>query len=371
MDARLRLGRHGCNQTEERNGRDVMLRSGAVCLAIVLVLAPGMRAAAADPVADFYRGKSLRLVVGGSTGGGYDAIGRLLARHIGRHIPGNPSVVVENMSGAGSLLLMNYIHNRSPRDGTVLGLPTTNVLFDSKLQLPAAGSGNVSFDINRVSWIGTPAQQPQVLFVWQSTPFQTLADLRTNKMVVGAISAATDTYILPMFMKQLLHTNTVVIPGYKGSAEILAAMEKREVDAHVALLANVTAGNSAYLRDNKIRLVLQFGRERSAEVPNVPTAAEWAASEAGKRLFQCYGIKYEMSYPIMAVPGVPAERVAALRTAFDATMADPEYRTDATRAGVGVSPQSGAAMHELMKIIDGMPDDLVVRLRNLIVGSAN
>jgi tripartite-type tricarboxylate transporter receptor subunit TctC len=341
--------------------------AAAVCLTLIVAVAAGVRTAAADPVADFYRGKSVRLVVGGSTGGGYDAVGRLLARHIGRHIPGNPAVYVENMSGAGSLLLMNYLHNRAPRDGTVLGMPTTNVLFDSKLQLAAAGSGPVSFDINRVSWIGTPAQQPQVLFVWHDTPFHTLADLRANKMVVGAISAATDTYILPMFMKQLLRTATTAIPGYKGSAEILTAMERREVDAHVALLANVTAGNSAYLKDNKIRLVLQFGRERSSELPNVPTAAEWAEAEPDKRLFQFYGIKYEMSYPIMVVPGVPGERVEALRTAFDATMADPQYREEATRIGVGVSPLRGIAMHELMKTIDGMPDDLVARLRTLIL----
>jgi tripartite-type tricarboxylate transporter receptor subunit TctC len=344
-----------------------MVRAAAgLCLAVIVALAVGTRAAAADPVADFYRGKSLRLVVGGSTGGGYDAVGRLLARHIGRHIPGNPTIYVENMSGAGSLLLMNYLHNRAPRDGTTLGMPTTNVLFDSKLQLPAAGGASAAFDINRVSWIGTPAQQPQVLFVWHTTPFNTLADLRANRMVVGAISAATDTYILPMFMKHLLHTDTTVIPGYKGSAEILAAMERREVDAHVALLANVTAGNSAYLKDNKIRLVLQFGRGRSAELPNVPTAAEWAEADADKRLFQFYGIKYEMSYPIMVVPGVPAERIEALRNAFDATMADPQYQEEATRIGVSVTPLRGVAMHELMKIIDGMPDDLVARLRTLI-----
>lgn len=341
-----------------------MVRSAALSIALAVAVAPGAGPALANPVADFYRGKSLRLVVGGSTGGGYDTVGRLLAKHIGRHIPGNPSVHVENMSGAGSLILMNYIHNRAPKDGTVMGMPTTNVLFDSKLRLPSAGRSD--FGINRVSWIGTPAQQPQVLFVWHDTPFHTLSDLRTHKMLVGAISVATDTYILPMFMKHLLRTDTTVIPGYKGSAEILAAMERREVDAHVALLANVTAGNSAYLRDKKIRIVLQFGRGRSSELPNVPTAAEWAESEADKRLFQFYGIKYEMSYPIMLVPGVPAERVAALRAAFDDTMADPAYRGDAKRAGLEGNPLSGAAMHDLMSIIDDMPEDLVKRLRALI-----
>ena len=128
-----------------------MIRRTAMAFAIGLAVAVAPGPAAADPIADFYWGKSMRLVVGGSTGGGYDTVGRLLAKHIGRHIPGNPGVVVENMSGAGSLILMNYIHNRSPKDGTVMGMPTTNVLLDSKLQLP--GTENIPFDINQASWI--------------------------------------------------------------------------------------------------------------------------------------------------------------------------------------------------------------------------
>ena len=354
----------------DKNGRQAgMIRLFTVSIRVAFALAVVVQSAAADPVADFYRGKSVSLIVGGAAGGGYDAVARVLTRHIGRHIPGNPAVHVENMSGAGSLILMNYLHNRSPRDGTVMAMPTTNVLFDAKLQ-PSATTRNTVFDINRVSWIGTPARQPQVLFVWHDTPFKTLSDLRANKMVIGAISAATDTYILPMFMKQLLGADATIIPGYKGSPEILAAMERREVDAFVALLANVTAGNSSYLKENKIRPVVQFGRQRSVELPMVPTATEWADTESDKQLFQSYGIKYEMSYPIMVVPGVPTERVAALRAAFEQTMADPAYQQDAKRMGVVLDPLTGAEMQDLMKTINDMPDDLIVRLRALTSASS-
>jgi tripartite-type tricarboxylate transporter receptor subunit TctC len=342
-----------------------MIRIPSAFVAVAFALAVVAQSAAADPVADFYRGKSVRLIVGGAAGGGYDAVGRLLSTHLGRHIPGNPAVHVENMSGAGSLILMNYIHNKSPADGTVMAMPTTNVLLDAKLQPPGAGR-NAAFDINRVSWIGTPARQPQVLFVWHDTPFRTLADLRSHKMVIGAISVATDTYILPMFMRQLLGAEATIIPGYKGSPDILTAMERREVDALVALLANVTGGNASYLVEGKIRPVLQFGRGRSAELPMVPTAAEWAETQADKQLFEAYGIKYEMSYPIMVVPGVPAERVASLRAAFDQTMTDPAYQADAQRMGIALNPLSGAEMHDLMTTINDMPDDLVTRLRALI-----
>ncbi len=340
-----------------------MIRLAAVAsaFALGLVHAP----ASADAISDFCAGKSLKLLVGGSTGGGYDAVGRHLARYIGRHIPGNPGVVVENMSGAGSLILMNHLANRSPRDGTVLAIPTTNVLLDGRLKLP--GAEKFPFDIAQAAWIGTPTQQPQVMFIWHDMPLRTLADLRAHKVVVGAISTATDTYILPMLVKQMLRTETTVIPGYKGSAEILAAMERREVDAHVALLANVTAGNSSYLKENKIRIILQFGRRRSSELPDVSTVAEWAETEADRQLFQFYGIKYEMSYPLMVAPGVPAERVAALRSAFDATMADQQYRAEAKRIGIEINPLRGLAMNAMMKTINDMPDDLVARLRALIV----
>ena len=136
----------------------------------------------------------------------------------------------------------------------------------------------------------------------------------------------------------------------------------------MALLANVTAGNPSYLKENKIRPVLQFGRERSVELPKVPTAAEWADTEVDKRLFQFYGIKYKMSYPIMVAPGVPAEHVAALRVAFDQTMADPAYQADAKRMGLALNPLRGGEIHDLMTIINEMPDDLIVRLRALISG---
>jgi tripartite-type tricarboxylate transporter receptor subunit TctC len=345
----------------------VLARYAATTVAVALSFALSLRSVAADPIADFYRGKTVRLLVGGAAGGGYDAVSRLLAKHIVRHIPGNPAVLVENMGGAGSLILMNYINNKTLHDGTVMAMPTTNVLFESKLRLMAAASGNVAFDIKDVSWVGTPAREPQVLFAWHDTPFHTLADLQTHKMVVGAISAGTDTYILPSLMKQLLGTKTEIIAGYKGSSEILAAMERREVDAHVALLANITVGNSAYLKDKKIRIVLQFGRERSPELPDVPTAAEWANSEAEEQLLQFYGIKYDMSYPVLLPAGVPSERVEAMRDAFDATMADPLYRDDARQAGLGISPLSGHAMNDLMKAIDDIPNDLAARLRTMVL----
>jgi tripartite-type tricarboxylate transporter receptor subunit TctC len=333
----------------------------------LLLLALWVAGSRAETIESFYRGKTIRLLIGGSAGGGYDAVGRLVARHMGRHIPGNPVLSPENMDGAGSLIMMNYVQTKTNHDGTIIALPTTNVLLESKLRLMAAASGNVSFDVDKLMWIGTPAQEPQVLFVWHDTPFYTLDDLKKNRLVVGAVSASTDTYILPMFMKEILGTNTVAIPGYKGSAEILAAMERREVDAHVALLANITAGNASYLKTQKIRVILQFGSKRSSDMPAVPTAAEYAATDEDRELFGFYGIKYQMSYPLVAPGDTPRERVEALRDAFNATMLDPLYQDEARRIGISLTPMSGLAMQDVLRKVQDIPDERLIRIRDIIL----
>jgi tripartite-type tricarboxylate transporter receptor subunit TctC len=339
-----------------------LVRSMAAMLAAVLIATP----AAADAVADFYRGKTVRLLVGAAVGGGYDAVGRAVARHIGRHIRGNPAVVVENMPGAASLIVMNYAFNKGPRDGTVMALTTSSVPLESRLRLMSP-DGIVPFDVNKANWLGSPAQQPQVLFVWHDVPVNSLDDLKKNKLVLGAIAAGSDTYILPTLLRQVFGANTQVISGYKGTADILIAMEKGEVQGHVALLANVTAGSPGYLRDKKIRIVLQFGRERARELPDVPTIVEWATSEADREMFRFYTLKYEMAYPITLAPDIPADRLAAMQKAFNETMDDPQYQADAKRAGLDISPIGGEEMSKLIRKINETPPDIVERLRNLIL----
>ena len=343
--------------------RSFVSRSVLVCLAAVLLAAPAI---AADAVADFYRGKTVRMLVGAAVGGGYDAVGRAVARHIGRHIPGNPAVVVENMPGAGSLIVTNYAFNKAPRDGTVIAATTNSVPLESRLRLMVPG-GNVPFDVNQANWLGSPAQQPQTLFVWHDVPIHDLNDMKTHKLVLGAIAAGSDTYILPTLLRQVFGANTQVISGYKGTADILIAMEKGEVQGHVALLANITAGSPGYLRDKKIRIVLQFARERARELPDVPTVVEWATSDADREMFRFYTLKYEMAYPLMLTPGVPAERVAAMRTAFNETMKDPQYQADAKRVGLDISPLSGEEMGKLIRRINETPPEIVERLRGLIL----
>ncbi|MFN3888862.1 MAG: Bug family tripartite tricarboxylate transporter substrate binding protein [Beijerinckiaceae bacterium] len=326
----------------------------AACVLVTPILA---EAQAVD-----FRGKQIRLIVGAATGGGYDANGRVVARHIGRHIPGEPSVVVENMPGAGSVIMMNYLYNSAPKDGSVWGLPTGTAAVEPRLKVMAREGANVRFDPNKMRWLGTPAQQPQVLFVWHEKPFHTVDDLAKQKSIMGATSAATDNAILPTLMNQMLGTKMEVVTGYRGTADILLAMERGEADGHVALLANLTVGKPDWFRDKKARILVQFGAKRSAEIPDVPTAIELAKTPEDKELLTFYSLKYDMAYPIGLPPGVPANVVSTLQKAFDATMTDAGLIKDARQIGLELSPLSGSVVESLMLKIDQTPQSIIDRL---------
>ena len=312
-----------------------------------------------------FRGKQIRLIVGAAIGGGYDGAGRLVARHIGRHIPGNPMVVAENMPGAGSVIMLNYLYNSAPRDGTVWGEPTGTAALEPRLKIMAREGANVRFDPNKMRWIGTPAQQPQVLFTWHERPFRTAQDLTLHRAVMGSTAAASDNAILPAMLNQIIGAKMDVVPGYNGTADILLAMERGEADGHVALLANLTVGKPDWLRDKKVRILVQFGAQRSPELPDVPTAVELATRQEDKELLTFYSLKYDMAYPIGLPPGVPTPIVEALQDAFDATMKDPEFLRDAQKSGLEVSPLGGKAIEALMRQIDQTPQAVVDRLIDL------
>ncbi len=351
------------NDIQEERLKTMIIRSLACAAAALTVAALPARA---DSVSDFYQGKTVHLLIGAPAGGGYDAAGRAVARYMGRHIPGNPNVVAENMAGAGGLILANFLYNRAPRDGTVMGEPTNSVPLETKLQTMSAGA-NVAFDTGKMSWVGTPAQQPQVSVIWHDRPVHTLDDMRKRKVIFGATAAGVDTAILPNLMNQIFGTKNEIILGYNGFPDLILGMERGEIDAQSALLANVTAGNPEYLRSKKIRFLVQFGSSRLAELADVPTAIEWADKEADKELLRFYALKYDMAYPIGLPPDVPAERVKALQDAFMATMKDPEYQDYARKAGLDVSPVSGPEMAQKIRDINSAPQAIVDRLRALII----
>ena len=205
------------------------MRRVLVTAALVLVMPP---TAQAQSVADFYRGKSIELLIGGAVGGGFDLAGRTVANHIGRHIPGNPGIVVRNMPGATSLIMTNHLYNVARRDGTVIGMPTSNIPLEQRLKLISADGANARFEIERFGWIGTPVQEPQITWVWHTAPVQNVDDLRKNAVRMGATTSSADNYLLPTILNQLLGTRMQVVTGYIGQNEIFLATERGEVQGN-------------------------------------------------------------------------------------------------------------------------------------------
>ena len=324
-------------------------------------------ARAADDVAAFYAGKTIRFQVGVATGGATDFVARAVGAHLGRHVPGNPVVSIENVPGASSLIMTNTLYNRAPRDGTVIGMSLNGVVIEPTLQLMKGAGGSVLFDTSKLNWIGTPSHLPHVLWVRDDAPARTFEDLRKTKTLLGAISPGSDTSIMPKLLNATLGTKLEVIGGYQGVNEIFIAAERHEVQGCVVGIANLTSGRPDWLRDGKIRILLQIALERSSMLPDIPTALEVAGDESARDMLRLYATKLQAAFPIMMPPGVPPERVAALRAAFMATMKDPRFLEDARRGGVDVDPLSGEDVSRAINAIEATPKQVIERLRAILL----
>ena len=343
-----------------------MTRAAHLGVSLFWIVLLFLTAARAETVADFYRGKTIELAIAGAPAGGYDVAARTLANHYSRHIPGNPTVIVKNMPGAAGLVVTNYLYNVAKRDGTVIGMPTSNVPIEPRLKLLSPDGSNVKFDLANFSWIGTPLQEPQVTWVWHTAPAASVDDLKTNTILMGATTASADNAILPMLVDELIGTKMKVLTGYQGQNEINLAAERGEVQGNNTGLSNLTVNKADWLRDGKVRILLQFGNERLPQLPDVPTAIELASSDADKAMLRFYGLKFTMARPLLVPPQVPAERIAALQAAFEATMQDPAYIEEAHRIGLDTNWLGAKALADRVGDIAATPQAVVDHLHELL-----
>jgi tripartite-type tricarboxylate transporter receptor subunit TctC len=348
--------------TMRRHGSRSIAATAVVALAIALVPAA---AAAAESVTDFYRGKTVEIMVGAAAGGGYDITARVMARHMGRHIQGSPSIIIRNVPGATSLIMTNQLYNRSPRDGTVMGMPNNTIPLEPRLRLLAA-SGVVAFDINRFNWIGSPVQEPHVFWVWHTAPATRFEDLKVNKIIMGATAATADNYMLSYLMNQTFGTRMEIVTGYQGQNDINLAVERGEVQGNTTGLTNLIVGKPDWVGQGKIRMLVQFGSERVAEIDDVPTVVELATSQDDREIWQLFTSKFRIARPLALPPDVPRDRVKALQDAFDATMKDPLFLEEAQKIGLEVRPLGGEMIGKLILQMQKTSDRPVQRLRNLL-----
>jgi tripartite-type tricarboxylate transporter receptor subunit TctC len=262
--------------------------------------------------------------------------------------------------------MTNHLYNVARRDGTVIGMPTSNIPLEQRLKLISADGANARFEIERFGWIGTPVQEPQITWVWHTAPAHNVDDLRKNAVRMGATTSSADNYLLPTILNQLLGTRMQVVTGYIGQNEIFLATERGEVQGNNTGLSNITVNKADWLRDAKVRILVQYGTERLPGLPNVPTAIELAPAEADRALLRFYAVKFSMARPLMAPPEVPTERLAALRAAFDATMKDTQFLEEAQRIGLDVSPLGGDGITKLIQQVQATPQVVVDRLRELL-----
>ena len=337
-------------------------RSGAAVLIAAYALATfPAPSALADPVADFYRDKRVRVVIGYTTGGGYDSYARVLARFIGKHIPGEPGVIAQNMPGAGSLLATNWIANAAPRDGTVIGAINRGIAFE-----PLTGGKGVQFDPLKLGWIGSLGKEVNVTIAWHTSKVKKAEQLFTDGMIVGGTGSGADSAIYPAIMNNLLGAKIKLIAGYPGGNDVNLAMERGEIEGRPSpSWSSLRAARGDWVREGKIVPLWQLALSKHPDLPNVPLAIDFAKTPEDRTIMEFFFARQEMSRPYVTAPEVPAERLKALRDAFMATTKDKEFIEAAKNQDVELDPISGAEIDSLLKRVFATPKHVVDRATQL------
>jgi tripartite-type tricarboxylate transporter receptor subunit TctC len=315
--------------------------------------------ASADPVADFYRGKTVNVLIGVGAGGEYDLQARLVAKFIGRYIPGHPAVVPQNMTGASGLKMINYLATVAPHDGTFMGM-----IQNGLPSLQAVGLDGVQFDAAKFNWLGSMAPVVETIAVWHTAGVTTIEGARDKEIVTGATARGSITYTFPAMMNELFGTKFKLVTGYTGGNEINLAMERGEVEARDNTWSSWKATRPAWLTEHKITVIAQ-SEPRAADL-DVPTLADFAKNDAQRRLVELVTSGCALGRPLAITPEVPADRVAALRAAFDETMKDPEFLAEAKAAKFDVDPIHGVDMQKTVGRILDVPPDLAAKAKHLL-----
>jgi len=333
------------------------LRIGIVCTAVALMA----NTAKADD-ADFYRGKTLNILIGSGVGGGLDQVARVVARHLGKHVPGNPTVVPRNMVGAGGLQVLNFVQSVAPKDGTTIGVVLPSLVFEPLL---AGKTSTEGFDPRKLQWLGGPARYASVAIAWNpATPVRKAEDLLSHELVVGAVSAvsnsATDGYV----MRNILGFKYRTVTGYPSGADLDLAMLRGETQGRANIAwYGIKTRNAEWLSEGKISLLYQMGLKKHPDIPpEVPLSIDLTRTPAERQLLQLKFSAYDVGYAFMAPPDTPAERVATLRAALKATFDDPAYRADAIREKLELDPVSGQEVEAIIRNAYGASPEVIARL---------
>jgi tripartite-type tricarboxylate transporter receptor subunit TctC len=309
-------------------------------LIILAILAAG--GANAQPLEQFFARRSITIVIGYTAGGSYDLYGRVVARHLGKHIPGQPTVIAQNMPGAGSLKAANYLYEVAPKDGTTLGVIVESAALEQALANPA-----VQYDAAKFGYVGRVATSNNIFMQWHTAKVQSLADAKHSESSLAGTGPGSIAETVPRLLNALTGTRFKLVSGYPASSEAMLAMERGEVDGASSSWTAVNVGKQAWLREGKIRIILQTTPARTAELPDAPSLGEIGDTPEDKLVFGLYASGSAIGRSLLAPPDLPAERLQALRDAFQAMVRDSEFIADLQRLNVELDPLPGAAVAEL------------------------
>lgn len=320
----------------------------------------GLAGARADEV--FYKGKTINLIVSTSVGGGYDVLGRAVARFLGRHVPGNPTVVVRNMAGAGGIVATNFIYNQAERDGTNIALLQDNAPFK-----PLLGVKEARYDPTALNWLGSPGAETSMLVVWGASPVGSLADARMREVTVGAAAVNSTPALYARLMNEVLGLRLKIVVGYPGQTEAFLAMEHGEIDGYPSVFySTLQATKPDWLPQGKVRALLYYGSDRLAELGNVLYAPDLVTNSDDRALIDAAFAPLSLGKLFVMGPGVPDERVAAVRRALAETFADPDFRAESDRLRLGAdAPRSGEEVGAVVRRIYAAPPTVLDRLQRL------
>jgi len=331
------------------------VRIGAIALFAASTVAPVGAAAQ-----DFYRGKTIELIISTGVGGGLDANARVVARHLANHIPGQPTIVPKNMPGAGHIRAANYVFTQAPKDGTTIGTFIPVFVMAQVLER----SRGIQFNPAQFNWLASTSSSNSTVYVWHTSGINSVEDATKRQVLMGGTGVGSYTVIYPTVMNSVIGTRFKLVTGYQSAAEVGLALERGEIQGRAGNNFNsLRAENGEWLRTGKIRLIAQVGLARDAEFPDVPLMSDFAKDDSARQILRLFSTDVVIGRPFVTAPGVPAERVAVLRRAFDAMLHDPAYLDDSRKAGLDVSPTDGATIQAVVTELVNTPDDVVAKAK--------
>jgi tripartite-type tricarboxylate transporter receptor subunit TctC len=327
---------------------------------LATLLAPS--AALADTLEEFFRGKDITLIIASGVAGGYDTYARVFARHFAGHVPGHPSIIPKNIPAGGGLTAANTLYSVSAKDGLTIAALTNGVAMD-----PLFGNPGARFDAQKFGWIGSIGKLQNVCATWHESPIKSIAAAREREVVVAAAGATSNTAIVPRVLNTLIGTRFKIVTGYDPGAGLNLALESREVEGICGLSwSTLKASRPDWIREHKLNVILQMALDKLPELGDVPSAPELVADPAARKVLELILISQEMGRPLVAPPGVPADRIAALREAFVATMKDADFLAEAQRLQLEIDPLEGDAIAKLLAGAYAVPRDIVERAAALV-----